>query len=780
MLTLVVLTGSIVWTVSDSIQTRSLKEIFQTKLAERFSNQAREQRISFDRYVKAHHQTIKLFATNNSLNRYVRNSRWRNRPEPIAYNSTPSWLPVLSVLRKFVQPHFVLLMDANHKTQEYYQADDLPLPKELYNAHGLLIRLSRNQSFLTKFSDTPYILASEPIVDNSGKHIATIMLASPLDEQFLITSQGPAGRNNIVALLDEEHVGILASSNRQLIAPGSLISDLKGRYLITGQGFFDYGASDLVINFASFISTDEVNQLTHAVLATEQRLRSITAIVFVAALSLILIWITRRIRHLSERVIDFSRHMQLEQIPHRTGDQLDILEDRFLSLTEAVKRKTEALEHQAMHDPLTELPNRKLINSELQKEILRGKRSGKPFGLLMMDLDRFKEINDTLGHHVGDSVLQQAGVRISGLLRKTDTVARLGGDEFAILLPETDALASKTIAQKLVEAFQRPYTANNHSLNVGTSIGIVMFPEHGEDVNVLVQRADIAMYVAKRQKLGFDFYDPEKDEHSHKRLTLTSELRHAIFGNELQLHFQPLINVATGEVKCAEALLRWHHKTRGNIPPSKFIPLAEQTELIHPLADQVINKALQECALWTQRGKTMQVSVNLSVHNLHNKDLPKQISLYLDNLQLPAHLLKLEITESTIMTDPTRARGTLEKLHNMGITLSIDDFGTGYSSLSYIRQLPVDEIKIDRSFVNNMTVNENDAIIVRATIELAHNLGLKVVAEGVESREGWDLLEILGCDYIQGYYISRPLAVHDLNEWLSTQPEFRGLSVQKA
>jgi diguanylate cyclase (GGDEF)-like protein len=379
----------------------------------------------------------------------------------------------------------------------------------------------------------------------------------------------------------------------------------------------------------------------------------------------------------------------------------------------------------------------------------------------MSDLNHFKEINDTLGHHVGDIVLQQAATRIFRTFRKTDSVARLGGDEFGILLPETNLEQAKKLSQKTVEAFEIPFVIEGNSLSVGISMGLAESPVHGDDVNILVQRADIAMYIAKRSNLGFSVYDPDQDTHSIGRLALMGEFREAIENHSLELLYQPKVDVQTSKIIGAEALLRWNHPTRGNIKPDEFIPLAEQTGLIKPLTSWVLDKAVHQCMEWREVWPDFNMSINLSVHNLHDVALLKQVRHMITQDNLPASCITMEITEGDIMTDPIRAKEILESLSMMGVILSIDDFGTGYSSLSYLKQLPFEEIKIDKSFVLEMMNDENDEVIVKATIDLAHNLGLKIVAEGVKDQKTWDRLKSLNCDIAQGFFISKPITADE-------------------
>lgn len=429
--------------------------------------------------------------------------------------------------------------------------------------------------------------------------------------------------------------------------------------------------------------------------------------------------------------------------------------------------QTAALRHQALHDTLTDLPNRTLFRESFHQAILNARRSQKLLALLLLDLDRFREINDTFGHHWGDTLLQQVGVRLHGALRKSDPIARLGGDEFAVLLTNTgDTNGAIRAATRIMNILEHPFIVDGHMLNIGASIGIALFPEHGEDVDTLLRRADIAMYAAKRAHGGFAIYQPELDDHSPDRLLFAGELRHAIEGDQLAVYYQPKASFTTGRIAHVEALVRWQHSQRGLILPDQFIPLAEQTGLIRPLFVWVLDNALRQCALWKQEGTELRVSVNLSMCNLQDPRLLDTLTDLLSRWELDPRWVEIEITESALASDPGRAMKTLTHLSHMGVRIAIDDFGTGYSSLSYLKRLPVDEIKIDKSFVLGMTTDENDATIVRSTIDLGHNLGLKVVAEGVEDQATWDLLAQWGCDLAQGYFLSHPLPAPEFLTWL--------------
>jgi diguanylate cyclase (GGDEF)-like protein/PAS domain S-box-containing protein len=438
------------------------------------------------------------------------------------------------------------------------------------------------------------------------------------------------------------------------------------------------------------------------------------------------------------------------------------------------KRSEATINHMAYYDSLTDLPNRTLLHDRLRQAI-QSSFNGKSVGLLLLDLDRFREINDTLGHHRGDVLLQQIGPRLRGALEPSNTIARLGGDEFAVLLPITDEAGATGVARKILKLLENPFFIESIPIVVEASIGIALTPDHGENPDSLIQRADIAMYVAKENKSGYTVYSSAEDKHSPRRLALLGELRSAIDNNDLFLVYQPKIHLKTGRITGVEALIRWRHPQYGVIPPDQFITVAERSGLIKPLTLWVVKTALQQCKLWHEEGRQMNVAVNLSARNLEDPQLPDQISELLHASGVISSSLELEITESALMVNPARALETLKQLSGMGIQLSIDDFGTGYSSLGYLKRLPVNQIKIDKSFVKEMALDEDDAMIVRSTIELTHNLGLTVVAEGVETQEALDQLASLGCDAAQGFYISRPVPPSELNQWFTENGPFQGL-----
>lgn len=443
---------------------------------------------------------------------------------------------------------------------------------------------------------------------------------------------------------------------------------------------------------------------------------------------------------------------------------------RVVGIAEDVtERRTmeEAIHRAAFYDTVTALPNRNLLYSRLNAVIEESRRTGKVLALLLMDLDHFREINDTLGHRRGDLLLQQLGERLRQSIFDRDFVARLGGDEFAVLLKDLSSREDiRAVIGKITQALEPFFTIEEVPIAVETSIGVSLYPEHGVDADTLIQRADIALYTAKKSGSGHALYSQELDPYSPQRLALMGELRDAIEQQQLVLHYQPVIDLTTRAVFGVEALVRWQHPKRGMIPPDQFISLAEQTGLIHPLTRWVLETAMRQCVKWQQAGLDLTMSVNLSARNLVDQKLPKTVAALLRASGVAPHRIRVEITESAIMTDPAGAEEVLAKLDGVGLRLSIDDFGTGYSSLSHLRKMPVDEIKVDRSFVSGMTRSEDDAAIVRSTIDLAHHLDLRVVAEGVETEAELRRLIEMGCDAAQGYHFSRPLPPDTLDEWL--------------
>jgi diguanylate cyclase (GGDEF)-like protein len=432
-----------------------------------------------------------------------------------------------------------------------------------------------------------------------------------------------------------------------------------------------------------------------------------------------------------------------------------------------IERQAELSTYQAMHDALTGIPNRALLQDRLQMALYDAERTEEHAALLLLDLDRFKEVNDTLGHHHGDLLLQEVAARLRSVLRDGDTVARLGGDEFAILLRRVHTPGDVlVVAERALEALRRPADLLGQNVVVGGSIGVALAPEHSQDSGELLRLADIAMYEAKRQHLGVAMYQPGGRDTGANSMVAASELAAAIQAGQMVVHYQPKLHIESGRIVGTEALVRWQHPERGLLGPGEIVPLAEQSDLIVALTDEVLQLALAEHRSWIERGWYLSVAVNVGVRSLLVHDLPARIATALETYGTDPSMLVLEITESAFIADLGRAIEVLRQLRDLGVRISIDDFGTGYSSMTYLQALPADELKIDRAFVGALKGERNEAI-VRATLQLGHSLGLYVTAEGVEDEETLRFLGSIGCDVAQGYHVCRPLPPDALAEWLT-------------
>ncbi|MCB2055937.1 MAG: EAL domain-containing protein [Geminicoccaceae bacterium] len=430
-------------------------------------------------------------------------------------------------------------------------------------------------------------------------------------------------------------------------------------------------------------------------------------------------------------------------------------------------RKIERLEKLALHDSLTALPNRMLFHDRLQQALAVAERRREPMALMLLDLDKFKPVNDTLGHHVGDMLLRAVGPRMMAPLRRTDTLARLGGDEFAVLLPPATTVRTATaVAERLIDGMRDPFPIETMRLELGVSIGLAIYPDHGTTAETLLQNADAAMYVAKREKLGFQLFDSEMNLQNTRSAAMQRDLRSAIDDGGIDVLFQPKLASGSWQACGFEALVRWNHPERGPLPPANFLPLAEQTGLVMPLTLCVLNKCLEAQRQWRRAGVDLPLAVNLSGRWLQDREFPRILKLLLNNWQGDPTRLTLEISENVIMNDPVGSTAVMKELRELGVGLSLDDFGTGYSSLPLLQRLPLDELKIDRGFVAGMATDDSAAVIVRAIVKMAHGLGLKVVAEGVENRVTADWLAALGCDAQQGFYFGRPMASPEICAWV--------------
>jgi diguanylate cyclase (GGDEF)-like protein len=497
----------------------------------------------------------------------------------------------------------------------------------------------------------------------------------------------------------------------------------------------------------------------------------VVVVVSVAISSVIARGITRPLGQLARMVQRVRGGDYAAEIAVERNDEIGALAGGFDLMRREIALREQEILRLAYVDKLTGLPNRNRFMRALSEAIdPHGSAGSRPMAVLLMDLDRFRLINETLGHAAGDEVLQAIAHRLAPLLPADGLFARIGGDEFAWLLPHADGDTARGFARNLQHALSHPFVWQAQPVDVAGSVGLALFPAHGDEAGTLVRHADIAMYDAKNRHAGIAVFDPANLVSRQEHLSLLGELRHAIDADELRVFFQPKVDLRTGSTKGVEALVRWQHPQRGLVPPVAFIPYAEQTGFVRDVTRWVLEHAVAQAGAWHAAGRPLQVAVNLSTQDLLDPALPDRLTALLARYGVPPALLLVEITESSVMENPELALGTLRRIDALDVQIAIDDFGTGFSSLAYLKKLPVDELKIDRAFVMNMLTDRDDAMIVRSTVELAHNLGLRVVAEGVEDEGIVDALRQIGCDVAQGYFASRPLPADALATWLQTSP----------
>lgn len=665
-------------------------------------------------------------------------------------------------------------------------ADTLPAnliaPLELRSEQSWIVGSEPDGSLLLR--------AAAPIRDG-GTLVGIVEAGTLLDRDLLQPLVEPTGNTNAAA---PTLIGLYWGRDARAGTSTSLAQvnppDLENiRRAPTGRA-----VSHVVLNgtpyFAVFslIESHQSTPLVAAVLvstaAIESAREAMTAVVaiLVTALALGISWMSyvfsgSFVRPLV-RLADGARRVQAgnldSPIEITSAHEVGLLENAFATMAGALKVREnrlseliQQLEVRALTDELTRLPNRAALHQRVGEALERSAHDGQPVSLLLVDLDRFKDVNDTLGHGAGDVVLQQVAERFQHTVQTSDTVARLGGDEFAILLPNTSAPGAVRAAQKLLTSLEQPLAFDGSPLDIGASIGIASSTGHDDTAAALLRRADVAMYESKRRRSGVTTYDDDLDDNTPERLTLLGELRHAIANNQLVLHFQPTISLQDRRIVHVEALVRWQHPRRGLLAPDVFLPLAEQTGLMKPLTEWVLDSALSQIRRWHLRGLDIPVAVNVSAQNLQDPSLTPTIAASLGTHKIAASSLIVEITETSVIQDPERVAGVLNGLRELGVRIAIDDFGAGQSALAYLKKLPADELKIDRSFVRDMGASDHDGMIVGAAIDLGHRLGMRVVAEGVEDRATWDRLDELGCDIAQGYYMARPLDPADLDVWLA-------------
>ncbi|MDO9597538.1 MAG: EAL domain-containing protein [Azoarcus sp.] len=656
-----------------------------------------------------------------------------------------------------------------------------------------LIESARSAGAATGFSAVQgrlYQLVVVPVL--APVPVAWVVIGFVVDVPFAEDLKRLTGLEVSFLLEDESRGRELVASTLSAALQQGLIG--VGSAAVLREGSMRVDAVDYV-GLIHEIATDPTERVAavlqislQAALAPWQQLYREWAGLSIVAMILMLIasvWMGRTIASPVTRLAQFARRVEAGEYgpPPRieSGDEIGQLADAFAHMTDAISSREARISELAYRDALTGLPNRVHFLERVGTAMAAAAAEGQRLAVLTLDIDRFKLVNDTLGHGFGDLLLREvaqrlrdAGVRKrdvgEGLRAENNAAARLGGDEFAVLVPGADAAAARVVAARIASALEQPMNLQEQLVDVRASIGIAIYPDHCADVEDLMRSADVAMYHAKRNNSGVEVYDPADHTRSAARLSLLTELRRAVEGDELVLYYQPKHAFRPELGLHVEALVRWVHPQRGFIPPMEFIPFAEQTGYIKTITLWVMNNAIRQCAAWQRAGREIHVGLNISARDLLQPDLPLIFRRMLDEHGCEARLITLELTESAVLDDPRHALANLERLRETGCMLSIDDYGTGYSSLSYVRQMPVHELKIDRSFVMNLTSNPGDEIIVRSTIELAHDMGLMVTAEGVETEDILLRLGELGCDLAQGYLISRPVAVADLEVWLRESP----------
>lgn len=479
-------------------------------------------------------------------------------------------------------------------------------------------------------------------------------------------------------------------------------------------------------------------------------------------------WLGRRVARISA-VLECTQDGDYSQrVVAGPNDDIGVLARQVNALVSASAHREKRIMESALSDPLTGLPNRTLLSERIRHSLAISRRSRTPFGVVVIDLDRFKAINDTLGHATGDTVLCEVARRLRAAVREVDTVARLGGDEFVLLLAGGEDAVTQ-VTQRIVEAMKAPMMLRDQRVDIGLSIGVAMHPQHGEDDLTLLRNADTAMYRAKRRRAGVVIFDGESHETRRSYLSMLGEMRTALETGQFVLDYQPKLELASGRVVGIEGLIRWNHPTRGRVAPSEFIPFAEQTGFMRELTRWVVQQGAHFARGVTQRGLDLRVSLNVSAHDIENPTFAAAVAEALKALQLDASRLCLEVTESGLVSETDNALSNLQTLATMGVRIAVDDFGTGYSTLKQLQQLPVHEIKIDRSFVSGMNLNRGNQTIVRATIGLAKQLGLRATAEGVETVAELRALAAMGCDEIQGYYVAKPMLAQEVFGWIEAR-----------
>ena len=729
---LLLLAGTCVWFASDYFYQKNLNDLTSRELQQNVRQQALVKQKVLAGSLSAFRDKASLYAHSHALIDRLQAWKPASSPKTLPFNKAP-WYQGNSAVENLIPVEYALVLNAENRVLNIYSLDSKPLPEGFIYAGSSQLQLDFDGNAINRIGSDEYLLARSDITD-SKKALGQLILVTRFNATLLDQLIGEQTSGVMHAVVDIQ--------NGQVISGNSLPPDPDLKLVYQAPVLSMLNSRNLA--FMVWIDESKLSGLAQSIKVFNRKQQLVTLLIFSLLLMGIIWRLNSRLEQVRKHIVSYSHKFGIRENSDTENDVIDSISDNITSFTNEMVAEASAFEYQAMHDALTSLPNRAFMLERLNMEISKCEQSKGCMALLIIDLDRFKEINDTLGHQMGDRVLQEVGRRLAALLRETDMVARLGGDEFAIILPGASRSQVIGVCRKLFRVMERPIKVDTIPLRIGMSIGAALCPEHGNSASHLMQRADIAMYNAKRHQSGFAIYNKDKDHNNTSRLGLSSALHEAIEKDQLLLEYQPLVDMKSGNVACVEALVRWQHPSMGLVQPDDFISLAEQNGVIRPLTLWVIDHALAQIIQWKTKGIDLRLSINLSVCCLQDRGLPSQVEKLIKKHQVRPDTIMLEITESAIMSDLSSARRVMRRLSNMGFQLSIDDFGTGYSSLSYLKQLPVDEVKIDKSFVLDMNENESDAVIVQSTINLAHDLGMKVVAEGVENHEIWEKIQSPG------------------------------------
>lgn len=763
-LMLLLTAGAGVWFVTDYFFQRNLLDTATREYSQDARRQALAKQQQLNGYLSAFSDRVRLNANYRPL--LDQFGAWKAASSlnktPYTFTQYAPWMEQTGSIVGHISVDYALVLDTTNRLVAVYDKQGDGLPAEFKHLDSGLFKSGGEKVAIKQAGDSEFVVAGSDII-RANQKIGRLVYVAQFDNALLDRLIGNRSSYIAQAVVDVDNRKVIAG-NSAAVEFTTASNTSRFKLIYQAPVLSVYNSRNLA--FMLWINSAELSILTYPMLAFERKQRLLTLLLFSLLVSAIVWRLSRRLTQVQQYIYGYGDRLGIPETFASQGDEIETIKNHITCFADEMVAETSALEYQAMHDALTSLPNRMHMLERLNTEIGNCEKNNAYMALLIIDLDRFKEVNDTLGHHMGDRLLQEAGRRLVTLLRPTDLVAKLGGDEFAIILSGAHRAQVIAVCKKIFRVMERPVVIDGVSLRIGMSIGAALCPEHGLNTSLLMQRADVAMYDAKRHQSGFSIYNRKKDNNNTNRLGLSNALHEAIDHDQLLLEYQPLVDIKSNEVACVEALVRWQHPSLGLVRPDEFISLAEQNGVIRPLTLWVIDHALAQTVRWKKAGLQLKLSINLSVRCLQDRSLPSQVEKLVGKHQVAPDSIILEVTESAVMSDPVTARRVMRRLSNMGFLLSIDDFGTGYSSLSYLQQLPVDEVKIDKSFVIEMDSNKNDAAIVQATIDLAHNLGMKVVAEGVENHQVWDRIQALGCDTAQGYFISKPATASELVRWI--------------